>query len=247
MILRRITKHVREQNWFAVGLDFVIVVIGVFIGIQVSNWNEQVALNAEKDRYLQQLSAEYRTIEAALEDHVADYRRSVGASAEVLDVLRGDAPVDEARLATDLLNTANFRVPPRSPPTLQELVSSGKVDLIDNHALRTELLEAREQADVITRIYEQLRRGIHDAEDELYSHVTLNNDFSDIEEGGLPTYSFQPQTEAEIAAMLSDPDMETAFEKLLALHLNMLDLQMEALEETRELNALLAEERGDTP
>ena len=40
MRLRRITEHVKTQNWFAVGLDFVIVVGGVFIGIQVSNWNE---------------------------------------------------------------------------------------------------------------------------------------------------------------------------------------------------------------
>jgi len=40
MILRRITEHVKDQNWFAVGIDFFIVVVGVFIGIQVSNWNE---------------------------------------------------------------------------------------------------------------------------------------------------------------------------------------------------------------
>lgn len=40
MILRRITEHVKTQNWFAVGLDFAIVVVGVFIGIQVANWNE---------------------------------------------------------------------------------------------------------------------------------------------------------------------------------------------------------------
>ena len=40
MILRRLTKHVKDQNWFAVGLDFVIVVTGVFIGLQASNWND---------------------------------------------------------------------------------------------------------------------------------------------------------------------------------------------------------------
>jgi hypothetical protein len=39
MILRRVMEHVKAQNWFAVALDFVIVVVGVFIGIQVSNWN----------------------------------------------------------------------------------------------------------------------------------------------------------------------------------------------------------------
>jgi len=39
MRLRHIIAHVRHQNWTAVAIDFVIVVMGVFIGIQVSNWN----------------------------------------------------------------------------------------------------------------------------------------------------------------------------------------------------------------
>lgn len=39
MILRRITEHVKAQNWFAVTLDFLIVVVGVFVGLQVTNWN----------------------------------------------------------------------------------------------------------------------------------------------------------------------------------------------------------------
>ena len=47
MLLRRMMRHVNDQNWFAVGIDFVIVVVGVFIGIQVSNWN---AAQAEKSR-----------------------------------------------------------------------------------------------------------------------------------------------------------------------------------------------------
>ena len=47
MILRRIAHHVREQNWTAIGIDFVIVVVGVFLGIQLGNWN---AARAERDR-----------------------------------------------------------------------------------------------------------------------------------------------------------------------------------------------------
>ena len=39
MILRRLTKHVKDQNWFAVALDFVIVVAGVYVGIALGNWN----------------------------------------------------------------------------------------------------------------------------------------------------------------------------------------------------------------
>jgi hypothetical protein len=32
MLLRRVTKHVKEQNRFAVGLEFCIVVLGVLSG-----------------------------------------------------------------------------------------------------------------------------------------------------------------------------------------------------------------------
>ncbi len=40
MILRSITKHVKDQNWFAVVLDFVIVVVGILIAFQITNWSE---------------------------------------------------------------------------------------------------------------------------------------------------------------------------------------------------------------
>jgi hypothetical protein len=40
VLLCRITSHVVDQNWFAVGVDFAIVVIGVFVGIQIADWNE---------------------------------------------------------------------------------------------------------------------------------------------------------------------------------------------------------------
>ena len=39
MILRRLTKHVKDQNWFAVALDFVIVVAGILIAFQITNWS----------------------------------------------------------------------------------------------------------------------------------------------------------------------------------------------------------------
>jgi len=36
--LRRITKALRQQNWVAVGIELLIVVVGVVIGFQVTAW-----------------------------------------------------------------------------------------------------------------------------------------------------------------------------------------------------------------
>ena len=58
MLLRRITRHVSEQNWFAVAIDFAIVVGGVFIGIQVANWNDARLEHSKEIAALEELLAE---------------------------------------------------------------------------------------------------------------------------------------------------------------------------------------------
>jgi hypothetical protein len=58
MLLRRITAHVKAQNWTAIALDFFIVVVGVFIGIQVSNWNERLAFEQREQVLLRELRGE---------------------------------------------------------------------------------------------------------------------------------------------------------------------------------------------
>ncbi len=52
MVVRRFREHVADHNWFAVAVDVGIVVLGVFLGTQVSNWNE--------DRIDDRRAAEYR-------------------------------------------------------------------------------------------------------------------------------------------------------------------------------------------
>jgi hypothetical protein len=41
MILRRLSQSLKEQNWTAIAIEFVLLVLGVFLGIQVSNWNAE--------------------------------------------------------------------------------------------------------------------------------------------------------------------------------------------------------------
>lgn len=52
MILRRFMKHVNDQNWFAVGLDVIVVVVGIFLGMQVTEWNDQRKDRVEEGEYL---------------------------------------------------------------------------------------------------------------------------------------------------------------------------------------------------
>jgi hypothetical protein len=58
MILRRLSKNLQAQNWTAITIDFLIVVIGVFLGIQASNWNQARTDRAETRRLLMRIEPE---------------------------------------------------------------------------------------------------------------------------------------------------------------------------------------------
>ena len=60
MLLRRVIKHFKNQEWTAIAIDFVIVVIGVFVGIQVANWNADVIEQSETHDYMQRLENDLR-------------------------------------------------------------------------------------------------------------------------------------------------------------------------------------------
>lgn len=74
MLFRSISEHVKNQNWVAVAIDFLIVVIGVFIGIQVANWNEARRASDMEKGYLIRLHE--------------DFSESIATSQETIDFLQ---------------------------------------------------------------------------------------------------------------------------------------------------------------
>lgn len=74
MVVRRIREHVATHNWFAVALDVVIVVLGVFIATQVSNWNEARGQREVAENYRYRLIAELQSDEAQIRQKIRYYQ-----------------------------------------------------------------------------------------------------------------------------------------------------------------------------
>jgi hypothetical protein len=50
-------QHIKDQNWFAVGLDVLVVIVGIILGTQVNNWNEdRLALIETKDYLIKKIN-----------------------------------------------------------------------------------------------------------------------------------------------------------------------------------------------
>lgn len=68
MILRRLLDRLKAHEWTAVAIELVIVVLGVFIGLQVSNWNEARKERATEAVYLANIAADIRGDIAEVDD-----------------------------------------------------------------------------------------------------------------------------------------------------------------------------------
>ena len=40
MIVNRIATAIREQDWSTITIELIVVVVGIFLGLQVNDWNE---------------------------------------------------------------------------------------------------------------------------------------------------------------------------------------------------------------
>ena len=153
MLLRRVMKHVQEQNWFAVGIDFLIVVTGVFIGIQVANWNGERVARSDEAGYLARLAADLRqdisTFDFFLEIYLIKQGTILALREGQMDaVIAGDLQDAALRLEHSLYKA----IPAQRRATFDELVGSGNLRLIRNEGFRAELSDYHAQYDRLSEV-----------------------------------------------------------------------------------------------
>jgi hypothetical protein len=143
MILRRLSDAFRKQDWFTVAVEIVIVLLGVFLGLQVNNWNEARA-DAERSReYLSRIRAELVSDMTQLERHRGLWQ--VGANEGYVAIsyaetgARGGA-TDWEILRAFLHASQSFQLS-FVDTTYSELLSAGELRLIPDADLRSALAD----------------------------------------------------------------------------------------------------------
>ncbi|MGD9800676.1 MAG: hypothetical protein AB7F91_06165 [Parvularculaceae bacterium] len=159
MILRRVIEHVKKQEWTAVFIDFLIVVVGVFIGIQVSNWNEGRQDRETETLYLVRLAQELSDMEPKAEAAFAEVSELNELIAEVRDYFA-------TGVGGESLNSAHCSAIARShifdgvifyPPTIKELISTGRIVLVRDPDLRTAILAFDQTNEEISQLREDIQ------------------------------------------------------------------------------------------
>ena len=139
MLLRRVAKHLDDQNWLAVGLDLLVVMIGVVLGFQITQWNESRQQSVREDAALVRLHEEVFAVVSYLETRVNSFEELIADQDTAIGSLaNGSWPQVDRRILETALSSRLFYpaiTPPRS--VYDELVGSGEFADLSNAHVRT--------------------------------------------------------------------------------------------------------------
>ena len=141
MLLRRVIQHVRKQEWTAIGIDFVIVVVGVFVGIQAQQWSNEREQRRLERVYLERVLSDINLSIETNELNIARLTANSEGSTLVLESLRRcSLPVAQRDdFADGLSDVAKVGPSVFVLSTMEEMLSAGNFSIIRNQKLRDAL------------------------------------------------------------------------------------------------------------
>ncbi len=142
MLLRRMIEHVRDQNWFAVALDFVIVVSGVALAFQLTTWAEDRKTQEDVANTLLRMHEESVEVVRYLDGQVANFTFLTGMQDRTVGALyAGDVEELDERTAQIGIFSMRF-YPETTPPraVYGEMSATGMFTRIEDGPTRQDII-----------------------------------------------------------------------------------------------------------
>lgn len=139
MIFKRFAANLRAQNWFAIAIELAIVIVGVFIGTLVANWNQQRAEKAETRRMIAQLTPSLVLLEQYFVS-VRDYYGVTRAYAGTAQAgWRGAPGVSDAQFVIAAYQASQIMGLTTNASAFANVLGLDRLRQIDDPILRTNL------------------------------------------------------------------------------------------------------------
>lgn len=142
MILNRLAEVVAKQNWFVVFIEVLVLVIGIFIGLQVDDWNQARKDKIDEQLFLQRLHKDVLLAEK-LSNRVRDRRldrlQTIMSAGDVLFNRVGRDELTEEECIS-IVSSSFFNINASSLSSLNELMGTGRMEIIQDAELRTALV-----------------------------------------------------------------------------------------------------------
>ncbi|MFT5453399.1 MAG: hypothetical protein ACI9N9_002908 [Enterobacterales bacterium] len=111
MILKRLAESFKNQNWFVVTVEILIVVIGIFIGLQVDDWNQSRKDDTQSQLFLEQLNLDIESDLLSIKDAIESHEMFIKHGKIALRFLDGENVFDKHQAEVEIAFERMHQVP----------------------------------------------------------------------------------------------------------------------------------------
>ena len=139
MIFKRMVANLRAQNWSAIAIELAIVIVGVFVGTQVSNWNAQRLEKRETQRMLAQLKPNLKTLTDYYSSARTYYATTRRYAKTAIGGWRGDPDISDSDFVIAAYQASQIVGIGTNSSTWATVLGADQLRRIDDLAIRNDL------------------------------------------------------------------------------------------------------------
>jgi hypothetical protein len=143
VIIKQLAQSVARQDWFTVCVEILVVVVGIYLGLQASDWSQDRIDRQDELRYLERISADMQASASQTLADVEFQSRHAGYGELILDSVSAcNLPRDKRdRFASGIYLAGKYINATFVKASIEELLSSGRTTIIRNLSLRQSIIE----------------------------------------------------------------------------------------------------------
>ena len=139
MIYKRVAARLRAQDWVAITIELGIVVLGVFIGTWVANWNQEQGAKRETQRMLVQLKPNLTSLTDYYDGARAYFGTTRRYAATALGGWRGDREVSDVEFVIAAYQASQITGISTNGSTWATVLGADQLRRVNDLAIRNDL------------------------------------------------------------------------------------------------------------
>jgi uncharacterized protein DUF6090 len=133
-----LTENKFSKYLIFAAVEVLLVVIGILMAVQVNNWNESRKLEILEHMELVQIQKEFHSNLKQLEDKISQRKSIIKSATNLISVIDNNLDISIDSLDFYINKTLFY---PTFNPISNDLLASGKINLISNQELKNLLLD----------------------------------------------------------------------------------------------------------
>lgn len=181
MILRRISEALRKQDWLTISVELAVVVVGIFLGLQVDEWNRNRVDAENEQAFLARLAVDVARMERFETSYIEAANQRLENLQTTIRALQTCRLPDDDRAAFEstLLTHQHMSQVATIDTTYNEMVIAGAVARMRDAGIKERLISTFSEMSLFQHQIDYYSSDISRASDIIWRKVAFERVFSE--------------------------------------------------------------------